>query len=349
MKKIAIFQRNLDYGGIQKSVINLLNNIDYKKYEIDLYLMKKENVFIGDLNPNVNVYYLKSLPYIFGGVPFPFLKIIYKKQVQKEYDIAINFDNYDMSTAIMALKTKAKEKIIWLHNDMYKEFIDDWKFDVLYFAFQFKFRYFDHFVCVSQGVLDSFQKLKPRLKNKKYDVIPNIIDTKEIIKKSREKINLEIDKSKYNLCTLGRMCVQKGFDILLDDIKKLTELRQDFHLYIMGDGHKRKQLEKQMHRLHLEEYVTFLGYTKNPYAIMKEMDGFVLTSRYEGQGMVFLEAKCLGLDVVMLKHLEKYIDGVKGTTDVVKCLSKLEKHKKKTDDLKEYNQEIIKKIDKLFK
>ena len=38
MKKIAIFQTDLNFGGIQKSLINLLNNIDYKKYEIDLYL-----------------------------------------------------------------------------------------------------------------------------------------------------------------------------------------------------------------------------------------------------------------------------------------------------------------------
>ena len=47
MKKVAIFQRNLNIGGIERSLINLLNCIDYSKYEIDLYLFHRENVFRG--------------------------------------------------------------------------------------------------------------------------------------------------------------------------------------------------------------------------------------------------------------------------------------------------------------
>ena len=45
MKKLAIFQSDLNIGGIQKSCVNFVNNIDHKKYEVDLYLVEKENIF----------------------------------------------------------------------------------------------------------------------------------------------------------------------------------------------------------------------------------------------------------------------------------------------------------------
>ena len=78
MKKIAIFQTDLNFGGIQKSLINLLNNIDYKKYEIDLYLTCKDNIFMSDLNKKVNVFYIKPLPYLTRVVYFKVLKCFYK-------------------------------------------------------------------------------------------------------------------------------------------------------------------------------------------------------------------------------------------------------------------------------
>ena len=142
---------------------------------------------------------------------------------------------------------------------------------------------------------------------------------------------------------------QKGFDILLENIKELVKLKTDFHLYIIGDGEEKEDLIRYVRLNDLEDYVTFTGYVTNPYSIMKDMDGFVLTSRYEGQGMVFLEAKCLGLDIIMPKHIEKYIDEVKGTDNILNSLNKVKKHKKKVDYLENYNTKIIKSIDKLFK
>ena len=45
MNKIAIFVDNLNVGGIQKSIINMLNNIDYKKYEVNLYMFNSETFY----------------------------------------------------------------------------------------------------------------------------------------------------------------------------------------------------------------------------------------------------------------------------------------------------------------
>ena len=165
-----------------------------------------------------------------------------------------------------------------------------------------------------------------------------VVKTKDII----------VDNNIYNLCSVGRLTHQKGFDILLDDVKKITQNNFNFHLYIIGDGPSEKQLKRQIDCLQLNDYVTLLGAKKNVYSILNKMDGFVLTSRYEGQGMAFLEAKSLGLDIVMPKHLEKYIDGISGTNDIVKSILKLKKHEKKYNSLKSYNNDIIKKINSLL-
>lgn len=348
MKKIAIFQTDLNYGGIQKSLINLLNTIDYKKYEIDLYLMEKNNVFIEDVNKNVHIFYLKKMPYFTRCIPFLLLKKFYKKQTNKTYDIAIDFNSYSMDTALATVFVDAKDKISWIHNDVIMEMRYELFSLVLNIFFKSKYKFFDKFVAVSDGALASFKKVYKKLKQKEYYVIPNLINTEEIFLKSKEKNKLAIDKNVYNLCSMGRFRRQKGFDILIKDIKKLVEEKKNFHLYILGNGRNKIFYENQIRRYKLKDYISLVGYVKNPYAIMKDMDGFVLTSRYEGQGMVFLEAKCLGLEVVMPKHLEKYIDNVKGTTNVVKSLSKLKKKEKKIDDLKEYNKDIITKINDLF-
>ena len=199
---------------------------------------------------------------------------------------------------------------------------------------------------VSKSVIETFKEISG-LKDKKYFVIPNIIDTKEIFDKKDDYIEFSIDENKYNLCTSGRLVHQKGFDILLLYISELTKYRDDFHLYMIGDGPLREDLTKMIDKLKLKDYVTLCGYKKNPYAIMNKMDGFILTSRYEGQGMVFLEAKALGLDIVMPKNLEKYVDNIKGTDDIVDSLNKLKKHSKKLDSLEKYNNKSIKEFDKL--
>lgn len=347
MKKIAIFQTDLGYGGIQKSVINLLNNIDYNKYEVDLYLFSHKNIYLESLPKMVNVYYKKKLPYITRFVDFELLNKNYTNTIEKEYDVAIDFNSYSMDTALACLKVSAKKRVIWIHNDIKIKLQEEGKYRVLYHFFNKKYKYFDAYVAVSKGALDSFKEYH-KYKSRTYLVIPNMINVDEILELKDAQDNIIIDDKKYNLCSIGRLTHQKGFDILLDNVKNLVEKNFDFHLYIIGYGPKKKQLKKQIDCLQLNNYVTLLGAKKNVYSILNKMDGFVLTSRYEGQGMVFLEAKVLGLDIVMPKHLEKYIDGIIGTNDIVKSILKLKKHEKKYDYLKSYNNDIIKKINNLL-
>jgi len=348
-KNIAIFVDNFNVGGIQKSLVNLLNNNDYNKYNIDVYVANYEDNFF-NTNKNANIIKYNKVPMIFKFVPFNIAYKLYKPNVlEKEYDLAIDFDSYQMHTAIGALKCKSKKKAIWIHNDIQIKIREELKYRILHFFFKKKYDYFDTYCAVSQGALDSFKELHKE-KNKEYLVIPNYIDTSEIANKLKEKSDIKVDKEKINIVTVGRLCHQKGIDIMLDNIKKLSDERKDFHLYIIGDGEDRDKLTEKTKKLNLDSYVTFLGNQKNPFKYLKEMDLFYLSSRYEGQGMVILEAKSVGTDILIPKHLEKYCPPIKGVDDVLLYLKDYKKSNKskKFDDLKDYNNDIKEKLESLF-
>lgn len=349
MKKIAIFSNDLSVGGIQKSLYNLLRNLDYTKYEVDVYLMQKKN-FYQDILPNeLNVHYLKKHSIFHKFIPYQINKYIYKYEgLKKEYDIAIDFDGYQQLTALNAIKCNAKKRVMWIHNNMIEKLKHSNKFKILTFFSKKKNKYFDEYVGVSKGVIQPFKDLN-KLKNIKYTIIPNLIDTNEIFEKSKEKCELKVNKNQYNFCSLGRVCVQKGFDILLEYIKELKEYRKDFHFYLIGDGEEMNHLKQIVNDYNLDEYVTFLGLQKNPFKYMKLMDGFILTSRYEGQGMVLWEAKALGLEIFMTKNLEQYNNNLKGYSNLLSALKKATKKNKRKDNLNQYNKDILNLFEKLCK
>ena len=347
MKKIAIFINELGMGGIEKSVINLLNRIDTKKYQIDLFIFGENNFY--DLPKNANIIKLKKPMSLLRFIPFKISLKLYKPNIPNiEYDLAIDFDSYQFHTSACAIKTKAKQRAIWIHNDIQIKLKEEPKYRILHYFFKSKYDYFDVYCAVSDGALSSFKTLKTRT-NKKYMVIPNYINTDEIKEKMNEPSDIQIDKNKMNIITVGRLCHQKGIDIMLNTIKELTNYRQDFHLYIVGSGEDEEKLKNLKSSLELDEYVTFTGGTKNPFKYLNEMDLFYLSSRYEGQGMVLLEALSVGLDVLIPSHLEKYCPLIKSHENVLKYLKEYKKHKKgEFNPLTEYNEKITEELEKLF-
>ena len=73
MKKIAIFVNDLKVGGIQKSIVNLLNMIN-SQYEIDLYVFDKDPFY--QIPKNINVIYLKRPSSLYKFIPFEIVKRI---------------------------------------------------------------------------------------------------------------------------------------------------------------------------------------------------------------------------------------------------------------------------------
>lgn len=346
---IALFQYDLGVGGVQKSLINLLNNLDYDKYSIDLYLCESENFFNNILPKYINVIKVKKFSKINKIMPFWIANKVYSKRFKTmpNYDVAVDFSSYQNECAIGSLNIPAHKRISWLHNDVRARIHNDFAFRVRWYLYHQKFKYFDNIVAVSKGITESFH-LVTDISNSKITVVNNFVDTNNIVEKSKIQTTIKLSQDKYNLVAVGRLSYEKGYDIMLENFKEAIDIKKDLHLYIIGDGPERENIRKIIQELNLTNSVTLLGAQPNPYKYMRLMDGYISTSRHEGQGISILEAKCLGLDIFIPKHLEKYSYNIAATTNIPKAVATAKRKKHIIDYLKEYNNAIITNIDRLF-
>ncbi len=343
MKRIAIFQSDLGVGGIQKSIINLLKNLDYEKLDVDLYLSEETEFWSVEFPPQLHIKYLKPIPAIYKYLPFDLGKKLAAPDFSGcgSYDLAIDFNSYQFSCAVGACTIPAKRRVMWVHNNVEIKLKNEWKYRVLWNAFRGKFKYYDKFICVSKALVEPFRKMSG-VEGKDFGVIQNYIDVEEIRRKSRQKPEgFSVDAGCLNFVALGRLCHQKGYDIMLDLFAKASEQRGDIRLYILGGGPDEAALKEQAQSLGLADKVYFLGNQSNPYAYMEQMDAFLSTSRYEGQPLNIMEAMAVGLPLYCSRNLEQYSEGLVGKDDLVEALVKARKEEKKPDDLIGYNRAIV--------
>ncbi len=98
--------------------------------------------------------------------------------------------------------------------------------------------------------------------------------------------------------TLGRLHVEKGFDILLDAAALLRDSGRAFCLSIAGEGPAAADLQAQTARLGLTAQVDFPGWISPPERLLSQLDLFVCSSRTESFGLVVIEAMAAGAPVV---------------------------------------------------
>ena len=343
MRKIAIFQSELGVGGIQKSLVNLLRAIDYDRVQVDLYLSGRESFWNVDFPEKLNIRYLDKTPRIYSFIPFDAAKrcLKYRFPEGEEYDLAVDFNSYQCSCAVGALTVPAKCRVMWIHNDVRIKLQNEWKYRVLWFFFKGKFKHYDGFVPVSNALWEPFSSMSG-CSGARHRVIQNVINVQEIRDKMCDKPEgLTLEEGCMNFVALGRLCHQKGYDIMLNAFSAASGARDDLRLYIIGDGPDEAALKAQARQLGIAEKVHFLGKKSNPYCYMKEMDAFISTSRYEGQPLNIMEALAVGLPLYCTKNLESYTEGLKGCGDIVQALIAAEKQPKKPDDLIEYNKKIL--------
>lgn len=289
---------NLAGGGAERVLVDLLDEIDYEKYNVDLLLIRKEGIYIDDINKNVNIKsifsynnslknkilnYIKSLLYRY----FP--KFFIGNIIGKKYDVEISFLEGETSSLLLYSKNKSSKKVAWVHTDLEK--VDNLS------VIQGKnvYNIVDTIICVSKDCKDSFLKLYPGYKEK-IKVIYNLINKSRILKLGSKK-EANLLTSNYIL-SIGRLTKEKRFDRLIKAYKLLVDkgIRQD--LIILGEGELKNSLKNLVDELDLKERVFFPGFTKNPYYWIKNCDLFVLASDLEGFSLVVAEAMILGKAIV---------------------------------------------------
>ncbi len=136
---------------------------------------------------------------------------------------------------------------------------------------------------------------------KKGVVIYNGIEVETFSHQTKRKElrqTLGVQENEIVVGTVGRLHRQKAQDILLQAFKKVLDQHPNVRLWIVGEGELRSGLERLAHDLGIGERVNWLGGRTDIPELLSAMDVFVLSSLWEGQPIVLLEAMASGKPVV---------------------------------------------------
>ena len=291
-KELLFADKSLIIGGIEAAQVNLLNNINYKKYNVTLILEEKNGELLEKVNKNVIVKELKvsNNKNIFIRKTINLTRqLIFKIFNYHNYDFSCCYTTYSYSCNKIA-KTASLNNSFYIHSDysnVYKK-----ESDFREFFDSRKISEYKYLIFVSNESRNSFLNYYKELEAKTR-VLNNFIDIYNIKEKSNEKIPNYCGKNKL-FVFVGRLDDQSKK--LKRAINIVKELNVD--LWIIGDGPDKKMYEEYTSKLKLQNRVTFFGKKSNPYPYIKEADYIILTSDYEGFPVVYQEALVLEKNII---------------------------------------------------
>jgi N-acetylgalactosamine-N,N'-diacetylbacillosaminyl-diphospho-undecaprenol 4-alpha-N-acetylgalactosaminyltransferase len=298
--KIALFITRLDYGGAEKVVRILLEELHHR-YDIHLVLtVKLQNVAIPD---GVQTLYLSELE-TRGWRNFA--KIPVQSRQLKRYLIANEISLIFSFLLRPNLITAFTRYWGWRGTIILSERSSPISFyslqgrsgKLVLFLIKKIFPKADLIVPNSYGAT---HELRDILKIKtNYEVIYNPIDIPLTQKRGAATLENEgenaIDFTRFTFISVGHLHPYKNHKLLLAAFARLENL--DCQLLIVGDGIEGDNLKQQTKALGLEKRVIFVGYDVNPVRYMSRSHCFVTATNVEGLPNVHLEALCLGLPII---------------------------------------------------
>ncbi|WP_164667388.1 glycosyltransferase [Virgibacillus doumboii] len=344
MKEILITSFDMEVGGVERSLISMLNHFDYESSKVDLMLYSHTGDFMKLLPEEANLLE-ESLAYKTFRMPIERLfksgklllgitrllakykagrsqsaepgyrqmqymwkyAVPFLPKMKKKYDVAIS---YLWPHYTVAEKVEANTKIAWVHTDFstvetdVEADLDMW-------------RKFDYIAAVSDECMKAFITKYPSL-TEKVVVIENISSPDFVNALSVNELeNPMIADPRFKLITVARMSHAKGIDNAINALKALHERGYDnIAWYVVGYGGDEAMLRELIADSNLQDSFILLGKKTNPYAYIKAADLYVQPSRYEGKAVTVGEAQILGKPVLITNYptaKSQVIDGIDGT------------------------------------
>ena len=284
---------NFDIGGIEKAFVNLLNRINYDKYNVDVVLEEKKGIFLPKIISKANITELRVSNHknvIIRKVTNMYRKLIYTILNYQNYDFSCCYATYSYSANKLAL-VSSKNNAFYVHSNYTYIYKDEKEFRQF-----FDTRNIDKYkriIFVSNEAKNDFIKFYNHLENK-LEVLNNFIDIDSIKATSIEE--LDVKKSKNKLFVfVGRL--EDHSKKLIRALNLVKEIK-DIDLWIIGDGPDKKKYEDYVKKNNISKRVFFLGRKSNPYPYMNEADYVILTSDYEGFPVTYLEAIVLNKKII---------------------------------------------------
>lgn len=296
MKRILFLIHDLGSGGAEKVLVNLVNNMDRKRFDITVMSLFDVGVNKQFLAPHIH--YIGCFKHMFPGnshvMKLMSPTALHKWLIRQHYDIEISYLEGPSARVISGCTDPKTKLFCWIHSTISstKEFAQSFRsLREAYVCYE----RFEKIICVSQGIRTAFCNISGM--ENKCSILYNTIESEKILKESCEQaVELNAEK-KVKLITVGTLKQVKGYDRLLRIASRLNREGFDFQLYILGTGPMQGKIEEFVRRNGLYNKVALLGYQTNPYKYVKKCDLFVCSSYSEGFSTAVTEALIVGTPV----------------------------------------------------
>lgn len=319
-KKILFLCSNMEIGGFQKSLISVLQCFDYEKYDVDLLLFNPTGIFMDLIPEQVSILPTIVDPIYFGNGKSAVLSLLKNRKIylaihrllsclfwlfdkgkgaafmikavpklKKKYDVAIDYNGQQI-LYYMVEKVHAEKKISYFHSDYLK-----WPFyknaDRKYY------KLVSSIVTVSDECVESMKKVFPEYADKIY-CIENINSEKTVNLFPLNSNTFQDDFDGVRIVTVGRVCKDKGIDLVFEALYRLLNDGYKVRWYMVGPVTEKEFCQECRKQYGECAELIFLGATNNPYDYMRNADIIVHPSRFEGKAVAIEEAKILRKPVV---------------------------------------------------
>lgn len=305
---VALITKN---GGSCAVLLNMINCMDLSKYDITLcsvfdtgikpnvpkevkvvYLFRVKSGLNEDIKKNsLGGKVLSKMYYLFRHL-FP-KQLFYNLKTRGKYDYEVAYD-FNIQYKLVANSSRKCKKYAWGQVDITqepkaREFYNSAKEEKRIIS------RFDKFLFGSNDAKNAF--IETYGYGEKCQTIYNFNEISKIKKMAEDSIDVGEVHHPF-MVTVGRLVYQKGYDRLLEAVKKIAEDGYSFEIWIIGDGEDEHKLNTYIQKNQLSNYVKLLGFQSNPYKYIVNCDWFIAPSRYEGFSTVVANSYILGVPVM---------------------------------------------------
>lgn len=294
--KIAIFSPTLDGGGAERAMVNLAQGLVALGESVDMVLRRAQGAYLPLLDPAVRVVDLDSKRLLQA---LPRLVRYLRKERPRAMIATMAYTNiiaiWAAQRARVGTRVIVNEQVHmsrWIHGDN-----APLRHRTLPPLIRRYYPRADAIVAVSEGVADDLGRMMGR--TRPIYVIYNPGASQQVIDIAEQPVNHPwfAPGEPPVILAAGRLTEQKDFPTLLRAFDLLRR-RREARLLILGEGEDRPELEALVRELGLEPLVQMPGFVNNPLSFMARAAVFALSSRYEGMGLVLIEALAGGTPVV---------------------------------------------------
>ena len=281
----------LDYGGAETLLVNKAIHLR-KNHEVSIITLKKPKALVEELESNkIPVFSLDLKP-----VSLPVALIKYRKLIRRlDPDVVhSHLIHANLFTRLAASKKRTYRLVQTTHGGK------EGGHNLLDQLYRFTNHIPDFITSVSQEGVDKFRQ-RTRFKGSNITYVINPVNVEKfapgpaVRNEIRKELGLE---DHFAWLAVGRFFEQKNYPNMLHAFKKAVAQHANARLLIAGKGPDKEAVEYLIRELNLTGHVTLLGVRSDVDRLMKGVDGYLMSSAWEGLPIVLLEAAASGLPIV---------------------------------------------------